>query len=95
MVQNLKTRLLALRLLETVLPAVDSAKHPELAMNTVSKLFSALSDSMWTLPTAVAKQQVASQQAEVCKKVVLIVEIVLCRCIITLLEFCVVSNVYS
>ena len=65
LVHNLKTRLLALRLLETILPATDSSKYPDLARNTINQLFHNVSETMWTMPAAVAKQQMIEREAAV------------------------------
>uniref|UniRef100_A0A8C0NVE3 HECT-type E3 ubiquitin transferase n=1 Tax=Canis lupus familiaris TaxID=9615 RepID=A0A8C0NVE3_CANLF len=73
LVGNLRTRLLALHVLEAVLPACESGVEDDQMAQVVERLFSLLSDCMWETPIAQAKhaiqikekeQEIKSQQGE-------------------------------
>ncbi|KAG9489664.1 hypothetical protein GDO78_005551 [Eleutherodactylus coqui] len=55
LVGNLRTRLLALHVLEAVLPACESSVDDDQMAQVVERLFSLLSDCMWETPIAQAK----------------------------------------
>ncbi|CAF90789.1 unnamed protein product [Tetraodon nigroviridis] len=55
LVGNLRTRLLALHVLEAVLPACETSMDEEQVTRVVERLFSLLSDCMWEAPIAQAK----------------------------------------
>ncbi|XP_053720543.1 probable E3 ubiquitin-protein ligase HERC1 isoform X1 [Synchiropus splendidus] len=55
LVGNLRTRLLALHVLEAVLPACEANMEDDQVHQVVQRLFSLLSDCMWETPVAEAK----------------------------------------
>ncbi|XP_077870271.1 putative E3 ubiquitin-protein ligase HERC1 [Saccoglossus kowalevskii] len=55
LVENVRTRLLALHLLEAVLPACDVNTHSDHIKSVVDVLFSNLSESFWCVPQAVSE----------------------------------------
>ncbi|CAG5849679.1 unnamed protein product [Menidia menidia] len=55
LVGNLRTRLLALHVLEAVLPACEANMEDDQMTQVVERLFSLLSDCMWEAPVAQAK----------------------------------------
>uniref|UniRef100_A0A3P8VE00 Uncharacterized protein n=1 Tax=Cynoglossus semilaevis TaxID=244447 RepID=A0A3P8VE00_CYNSE len=55
LVGNLRTRLLALHVLEAVLPACEASMEEDQMTTVVERLFSLLSDCMWEAPVAQAK----------------------------------------
>ncbi|KAL1007751.1 hypothetical protein UPYG_G00091160 [Umbra pygmaea] len=73
LVGNLRTRLLALHVLEAVLPACEAGVEDDQMSQVVDRLFSLLSDCMWEAPIAQArlinqakdKEQESNVQAEV------------------------------
>uniref|UniRef100_A0A3Q3SK21 HECT-type E3 ubiquitin transferase n=1 Tax=Mastacembelus armatus TaxID=205130 RepID=A0A3Q3SK21_9TELE len=58
LVRNLRTRLLALHVLEAVLPACEANIENDQMTQVVERLFSLLSDCMWEAPIAQAKHSV-------------------------------------
>ncbi|XP_062271365.1 probable E3 ubiquitin-protein ligase HERC1 isoform X2 [Scomber scombrus] len=58
LVGNLRTRLLALHVLEAVLPACESNMEDDQMTQVVERLFSLLSDCMWEAPIAQAKHSI-------------------------------------
>ncbi|XP_053573266.1 probable E3 ubiquitin-protein ligase HERC1 isoform X7 [Bombina bombina] len=64
LVGNLRTRLLALHVLEAVLPACESSVEDDQMAQVVERLFSLLSDCMWEAPIAQAKQAVKVKEKE-------------------------------
>ncbi|XP_061742965.1 probable E3 ubiquitin-protein ligase HERC1 isoform X4 [Nerophis ophidion] len=58
LVGNLRTRLLALHVLEAVLPACEANMEDDQMTQVVERLFSLLSDCMWEAPIAQAKHSV-------------------------------------
>ncbi|XP_034753665.1 probable E3 ubiquitin-protein ligase HERC1 isoform X10 [Etheostoma cragini] len=58
LVGNLRTRLLALHVLEAVLPACEANMEDDQMTQVVKRLFSLLSDCMWEAPIAQAKHSV-------------------------------------
>ncbi|XP_076011638.1 putative E3 ubiquitin-protein ligase HERC1 isoform X4 [Genypterus blacodes] len=58
LVGNLRTRLLALHVLEAVLPACEANMEDDQMTQVVERLFSLLSDCMWEAPIAQAKHTV-------------------------------------
>ncbi|KAM7405656.1 hypothetical protein PAMP_000090 [Pampus punctatissimus] len=58
LVGNLRTRLLALHVLEAVLPACEANMEDDQVTQVVERLFSLLSDCMWEAPIAQAKHSV-------------------------------------
>ncbi|KAM3626014.1 uncharacterized protein V6R79_021387 [Siganus canaliculatus] len=58
LVGNLRTRLLALHVLEAVLPACETNMENDQMTQVVERLFSLLSDCMWEAPVAQAKHSV-------------------------------------
>ncbi|XP_037835872.1 probable E3 ubiquitin-protein ligase HERC1 isoform X2 [Kryptolebias marmoratus] len=58
LVGNMRTRLLALHVLEAVLPAYEASMEDEQMTQVVERLFSLLSDCMWEAPVAQAKHTV-------------------------------------
>ncbi|XP_053490210.1 probable E3 ubiquitin-protein ligase HERC1 isoform X6 [Ictalurus furcatus] len=64
LVGNLRTRLLALHVLEAVLPARESNVEDHQTTQVVERLFSLLSDCMWEAPVAQAKHTVHLKERE-------------------------------
>ncbi|XP_024118845.1 probable E3 ubiquitin-protein ligase HERC1 isoform X2 [Oryzias melastigma] len=58
LVGNLRTRLLALHVLEAVLPACEASMEDDQISQVVEQLFSLLSDCMWEAPVAQVKHAV-------------------------------------
>ncbi|XP_057693743.1 probable E3 ubiquitin-protein ligase HERC1 isoform X2 [Corythoichthys intestinalis] len=58
LVGNLRTRLLALHVLEAVLPSCEASMEDDQMTQVVERLFSLLSDCMWEAPIAQARQSV-------------------------------------
>ncbi|KAJ3593562.1 hypothetical protein NHX12_005896, partial [Muraenolepis orangiensis] len=58
LVGNLRTRLLALHVLEAVLPACEANVEDDQMTQVVERLFSLLSDCMWEAPVAQAKHTI-------------------------------------
>ncbi|AWP01059.1 putative E3 ubiquitin-protein ligase HERC1 [Scophthalmus maximus] len=58
LVGNLRTRLLALHVLEAVLPACEANMEDDQMSQVVERLFSLLSDCMWEAPIAQAKHSI-------------------------------------
>ncbi|XP_051919775.1 probable E3 ubiquitin-protein ligase HERC1 isoform X1 [Hippocampus zosterae] len=58
LVGNLRTRLLALHVLEAVLPACEANMEDEQMIQVVERLFSLLSDCMWEAPIAQARHAI-------------------------------------
>uniref|UniRef100_A0A3Q2EKN2 Uncharacterized protein n=1 Tax=Cyprinodon variegatus TaxID=28743 RepID=A0A3Q2EKN2_CYPVA len=58
LVGNMRTRLLALHVLEAVLPACDVNMEEDQLSQVVERLFSLLSDCMWEAPVAQAKHTI-------------------------------------
>ncbi|KAM9317693.1 putative E3 ubiquitin-protein ligase HERC1 [Pholidichthys leucotaenia] len=58
LVGNLRTRLLALHVLEAVLPACEASLEEDQMTQVVERLFSLLSDCMWEAPIAQAKHSI-------------------------------------
>ncbi|TUG88269.1 putative E3 ubiquitin-protein ligase HERC1 [Bagarius yarrelli] len=66
LVGNLRTRLLALHVLEAVLPACESSvEDHQMSQQVVERLFSLLSDCIWEAPVAQAKNTVHLKEKEV------------------------------
>ncbi|XP_016139643.1 LOW QUALITY PROTEIN: probable E3 ubiquitin-protein ligase HERC1 [Sinocyclocheilus grahami] len=64
LVGNLRTRLLALHVLEAVLPACESSVEDHQMTQVVERLFALLSDCMWEAPVAQAKHTVQMKERE-------------------------------
>ncbi|KAI1904452.1 hypothetical protein AGOR_G00005790 [Albula goreensis] len=64
LVGNLRTRLLALHVLEAVLPACESSVEDDQMTQVVERLFSLLSDCMWEAPIAQAKHAIQVKEKE-------------------------------
>uniref|UniRef100_A0A7M4EPI1 HECT-type E3 ubiquitin transferase n=1 Tax=Crocodylus porosus TaxID=8502 RepID=A0A7M4EPI1_CROPO len=64
LVGNLRTRLLALHVLEAVLPACESGVEDDQMAQVVERLFSLLSDCMWETPIAQAKHAIQIKERE-------------------------------
>ncbi|KAM5242072.1 putative E3 ubiquitin-protein ligase HERC1 isoform 19-T29 [Hipposideros larvatus] len=64
LVGNLRTRLLALHVLEAVLPACESGVEDDQMAQVVECLFSLLSDCMWETPIAQAKHAIQIKEKE-------------------------------
>ncbi|XP_063305478.1 probable E3 ubiquitin-protein ligase HERC1 isoform X3 [Pelobates fuscus] len=64
LVGNLRTRLLALHVLEAVLPACESSVEDDQMAQVVERLLSLLSDCMWEAPIAQAKHTVQVKERE-------------------------------
>uniref|UniRef100_A0A7N9CR90 HECT and RLD domain containing E3 ubiquitin protein ligase family member 1 n=1 Tax=Macaca fascicularis TaxID=9541 RepID=A0A7N9CR90_MACFA len=64
LVGNLRTRLLALHVLEAVLPACESGVEDDQMAQIVERLFSLLSDCMWETPIAQAKHAIQIKEKE-------------------------------
>ncbi|XP_018619035.1 probable E3 ubiquitin-protein ligase HERC1 isoform X2 [Scleropages formosus] len=64
LVGNLRTRLLALHVLEAVLPACESSVEDDQMAQVVERLFSLLSDCMWEAPIAQAKHALQVKEKE-------------------------------
>ncbi|XP_037767220.1 probable E3 ubiquitin-protein ligase HERC1 isoform X1 [Chelonia mydas] len=64
LVGNLRTRLLALHVLEAVLPACESGVEDDQMAQVVERLFSLLSDCMWETPIAQAKYAIQIKERE-------------------------------
>nr|XP_057932869.1 probable E3 ubiquitin-protein ligase HERC1 isoform X7 [Doryrhamphus excisus] len=62
LVGNLRTRLLALHVLEAVLPACEANMEDDQMTQVVERLFSLLSDCMWEAPIAQAKHSVQMKE---------------------------------
>ncbi|XP_014872809.1 probable E3 ubiquitin-protein ligase HERC1 isoform X1 [Poecilia latipinna] len=58
LVGNMRTRLLALHVLEAVLPACEANMEDDQLTQVVDRLFSLLSDCMWEAPVAQAKHSI-------------------------------------
>ncbi|XP_013415684.1 probable E3 ubiquitin-protein ligase HERC1 isoform X1 [Lingula anatina] len=63
-VSNLRCRLLALHLLETVLPAFNTDTEMEQMKDVVNQLFHSLTQNMWLTPSVVAKQHTIQKEKE-------------------------------
>ncbi|CAH1255597.1 HERC1 [Branchiostoma lanceolatum] len=68
LVNNLRTRLLALHLLEAVLPACSPATDGQHIRQVCDQLFSLLSTSMWETPLAASRQALRLKEEEIDKK---------------------------
>ncbi|XP_069046831.1 probable E3 ubiquitin-protein ligase HERC1 isoform X3 [Lepisosteus oculatus] len=64
LVGNLRTRLLALHVLEAVLPACEASVEDDQMTQVVERLFSLLSDCMWEAPIAEAKHTIQVKEKE-------------------------------
>ncbi|MGH0120210.1 UNVERIFIED_CONTAM: hypothetical protein FKN15_006371 [Acipenser sinensis] len=64
LVGNLRTRLLALHVLEAVLPACEATVEDDQMIQVVERLFSLLSDCMWEAPIAQAKHTIQVKEKE-------------------------------
>ncbi|XP_058850990.1 probable E3 ubiquitin-protein ligase HERC1 isoform X1 [Acipenser ruthenus] len=64
LVGNLRTRLLALHVLEAVLPACEATVEDDQMTQVVERLFSLLSDCMWEAPIAQAKHTIQVKEKE-------------------------------
>ncbi|XP_035381674.1 probable E3 ubiquitin-protein ligase HERC1 isoform X2 [Electrophorus electricus] len=64
LVGNLRTRLLALHVLEAVLPACENSVEDHQMTQVVERLFSLLSDCMWEAPISQAKHTLHLQEHE-------------------------------
>ncbi|XP_042200055.1 probable E3 ubiquitin-protein ligase HERC1 [Callorhinchus milii] len=64
LVGNLRTRLLALHVLEAVLPACESSVEDDQMMQVVERLFLLISDCMWEAPIAQAKRALQVKEKE-------------------------------
>ncbi|KAL4641964.1 putative E3 ubiquitin-protein ligase HERC1 isoform X1 [Arapaima gigas] len=64
LVGNLRTRLLALHVLEAVLPACELSVEDDQMTQVVERLFFLLSDCMWEAPIAQAKQAIQVKERE-------------------------------
>ncbi|XP_062869323.1 probable E3 ubiquitin-protein ligase HERC1 isoform X2 [Trichomycterus rosablanca] len=65
LVGNLRTRLLALHVLEAVLPACESSVEDHQKNQVVERLFSLLSDCMWEVPVAQVKHSLKEREQEI------------------------------
>ncbi|XP_037084977.1 probable E3 ubiquitin-protein ligase HERC1 [Pollicipes pollicipes] len=63
-IQALRPRLLALQLLGTVLPSLDTKEDRAYAAQLASELFHQLSDSLWVIPRAVARLVAARRERD-------------------------------
>ncbi|XP_030232116.1 probable E3 ubiquitin-protein ligase HERC1 isoform X5 [Gadus morhua] len=63
LVGNLRTRLLALHVLEAVLPACEANVEDDQITQVVERLFSLLSDCMWEAPVARAKHTIQVKES--------------------------------
>ncbi|XP_072409417.1 probable E3 ubiquitin-protein ligase HERC1 isoform X1 [Chiloscyllium punctatum] len=64
LVGNLRTRLLALHVLEAVLPACESSVEDDQMTQVVEHLFLLISDCMWEAPIAQAKHMIQAKEKE-------------------------------
>ncbi|KAM6980533.1 putative E3 ubiquitin-protein ligase HERC1 [Aplochiton taeniatus] len=64
LVGNLRTRLLALHVLEAILPAYEASVEDDQITQVVERLFSLLSDCMWEAPIAQAKHAIQIKEKE-------------------------------
>ncbi|XP_048472974.1 probable E3 ubiquitin-protein ligase HERC1 [Rhincodon typus] len=64
LVGNLRTRLLALHVLEAVLPACESSVDDDQMTQVVEHLFLLISDCMWEAPIAQAKHMIQAKEKE-------------------------------
>uniref|UniRef100_A0AAZ3RI90 HECT-type E3 ubiquitin transferase n=1 Tax=Oncorhynchus tshawytscha TaxID=74940 RepID=A0AAZ3RI90_ONCTS len=64
LVGNLRTRLLALHVLEAVLPACEASVENDQMTQVVERLFSLLADCMWEAPIAQAKHTIQMKEKE-------------------------------
>ncbi|XP_025019967.1 probable E3 ubiquitin-protein ligase HERC1 isoform X1 [Python bivittatus] len=64
LVGKLRTRLLALHVLEAVLPACESGVEDDQMAQVIERLFSLLSDCMWESPVAQAKHVIQIKEKE-------------------------------
>ncbi|XP_076880016.1 putative E3 ubiquitin-protein ligase HERC1 isoform X2 [Brachyhypopomus gauderio] len=64
LVGNLRTRLLALHVLEAILPSSESSVEDHQMTQVVERLFSLLSDCMWEAPLAQAKHALHRRECE-------------------------------
>ncbi|KTF92774.1 hypothetical protein cypCar_00003724 [Cyprinus carpio] len=64
LVGNLRTRLLALHVLEAVLPACESSVEDHQMTQVVERLLALLSDCMWEAPVAQAKHTIQMKERE-------------------------------
>ncbi|XP_070543560.1 probable E3 ubiquitin-protein ligase HERC1 isoform X2 [Ptychodera flava] len=64
MVQNIRTRLLALHLLEAVLPACSTTSHAEQNKAVVEVLFNNLSESLWCSPQSAMDQSSSAKEKQ-------------------------------
>ncbi|XP_045564463.1 probable E3 ubiquitin-protein ligase HERC1 isoform X7 [Salmo salar] len=64
LVGNLRTRLLALHVLEAVLPACEASVENDQITQVVERLFSLLADCMWEAPIAQAKHTIQMKEKE-------------------------------
>ncbi|XP_078055944.1 putative E3 ubiquitin-protein ligase HERC1 [Mustelus asterias] len=64
LVGNLRTRLLALHVLEAVLPACESSVEDDQMIQVVEHLFLLISDCMWEAPIAQAKHMIQIKEKE-------------------------------
>ncbi|XP_043933675.1 probable E3 ubiquitin-protein ligase HERC1 isoform X2 [Protopterus annectens] len=64
LVGNLRTRLLALHVLEAVLPACETSVEDDQMIQVVERLFTLLSDCMWEAPIAQAKRTIQMKERE-------------------------------
>ncbi|KAJ7311304.1 hypothetical protein JRQ81_006920 [Phrynocephalus forsythii] len=64
LVGNLRTRLLALHVLEAVLPACESGVDDDQMAQVIERLFALLSDCMWETPVAQAKHLLQIKEKE-------------------------------
>ncbi|XP_041034512.1 probable E3 ubiquitin-protein ligase HERC1 isoform X1 [Carcharodon carcharias] len=64
LVGNLRTRLLALHVLEAVLPACESSVDDDQMIQVVERLFLLISDCMWEAPIAQAKHMIQIKEKE-------------------------------
>ncbi|XP_035991714.1 probable E3 ubiquitin-protein ligase HERC1 isoform X4 [Fundulus heteroclitus] len=62
LVGNMRTRLLALHVLEAVLPACEANMEDDQLSQVVDRLFSLLSDCMWEAPVAQAKHTIQMKE---------------------------------
>ncbi|KAM4596311.1 putative E3 ubiquitin-protein ligase HERC1 isoform 6-T6 [Fundulus diaphanus] len=62
LVGNMRTRLLALHVLEAVLPACEANMEDDQLTQVVDRLFSLLSDCMWEAPVAQAKHTIQMKE---------------------------------
>uniref|UniRef100_A0A4W5KDD7 Uncharacterized protein n=1 Tax=Hucho hucho TaxID=62062 RepID=A0A4W5KDD7_9TELE len=64
LVGNLRTRLLALHVLEAVLPACEASVEDDQKTQVVERLFSLLADCMWEAPIAQARHTIQMKEKE-------------------------------